>query len=191
MKEKTEENRRDYLTKRGSAHGRVLLCWTAVLFSTSTVSRSRRLLACIIGVYIRTKSKHIIAPCLSSLKRIYMNPKKKTVDQIDHLSSHKKDAGNDDLRRTVRQNMIAWEIKTVNLSIFQGYPARITPSQKCLVDRDKLDIKLESGAMIGLAIFSPENFWTNIITSWGYQESSGYRKPKGRESIKSLVSLPT
>lgn len=111
---------------------------------------------------------------------------------MDYLPSYKKDAGNDDLRRTVRQNMIAWEIKTVNLSsIFQGYPAPITPSQKCLVDRDKLDIKLESGAMIGLAIFSPENFWTNIITSWGYRESSGYRKPKGRESIKLLLSLPT
>lgn len=105
-----------------------------------------------IDVYTRTNDQtHNRSVSLKS--QAYQYEPKKEEGRSDKLSTAThKDAGNDDLRRTVRQNMITWEIKTVNLSIFQGYPAPITPSQKCLVDRDKLDIKLESGAMIGLAI---------------------------------------
>lgn len=88
MKEKNKEKQGDYGTKRGSAHGRVLLYWTAVLFLTSAVSRSRRLLACILMCIPVRMTKHITAPYLSSLKRINMNPKKKNVDQINYLPPH-------------------------------------------------------------------------------------------------------
>lgn len=100
MEKKAEENKEIRGQKRGSAHGRVLLCWAMVVF-ISSVSRSRRLPA----YYLLTRVQKKKCPPYKSPShgRFSCFPcdnmalKRRRVHQIDCVPSHKKGASNDNI----------------------------------------------------------------------------------------------